>query len=78
MIKPSRLEMNILEQVVISCSNLRCQKVFKINSLNEMIKHEEICGRIKVNQLIKQSVIRVVIYTRIMKLTTVLMNLGDL
>jgi hypothetical protein len=49
---PSRLEMNILEQVVINCSNMSCEKVFNINSLNDMIKHEEICGRIKVNQFI--------------------------
>ncbi len=47
---PSRLEMNILEKVVISCSNLRCIEVFNINSLDDMIKHEEICGRIKVNR----------------------------
>jgi hypothetical protein len=49
MIKPSKLEMNILEQVVISCSNQKCERVFNIYSLNEMIKHEENCLKIKVN-----------------------------
>ena len=47
-ISPNRLEMKILEQVIISCSNPTCDKEFNIHSLNEMIKHEEICGRIKV------------------------------
>jgi hypothetical protein len=45
---PNKVEMNLLERVIISCNNSTCEREFNINSLKEMIEHEKICGKVKV------------------------------
>jgi hypothetical protein len=47
-IYPSRIDINILEKLIINCSNMNCEREFNINTLNEMIEHEKICCKIKV------------------------------
>jgi len=45
---PNKVEMNILEQVFISCENKECDRVFNINILKDMLEHEKICSKNKV------------------------------
>ncbi len=47
-IHTNQVEINKLEQLLISCQNKECDRVFNINSLKDMLEHEKICGNKKV------------------------------
>jgi hypothetical protein len=51
-IYPNRIETNFLEQVIINCSDITCERVFNINTLKDMIEHEKTCGRTNVNDYV--------------------------
>ncbi len=53
LLSPNKIEINMLKQVIINCSNSICKREFSINSLKEMMEHEKICGRIKVKKCFK-------------------------
>jgi hypothetical protein len=46
LVLPNYLEINILKHVIVSCENTTCEREFNINSLNEMIVHQQTCGKI--------------------------------
>ena len=53
-IKPGSYERNVLEQVIISCKNASCDRVFKVNRLMQMIEHEKKCGIITTEKTTKE------------------------
>ena len=42
-IEPTSEEIELLSEIVISCKNQGCDKIFKISELKELKSHEEIC-----------------------------------
>jgi hypothetical protein len=43
---PNKFEINMLENVIISCENTTCEKEFNINTLKEMLYHQKTCGKL--------------------------------
>ena len=48
-IHTNQIEKNLLNQVILSCTNMDCNAEFKIKSYYEKIEHENKCGLKRVN-----------------------------
>ncbi len=75
LIIPNQYEIDILEKVIIRCSNPLCDKEFPINSLLQMKEHEKECNKIVVFSNFNISVILVKHYILRKKVIIVLLNL---